>query len=159
MEINAQLIEEVILTHHTEERWRRRDLERIAWIQSPKMRKKSKAVRWLNQDYVDEELHPALLLLNEIGIPTQYSCAGVSALDEPEDHSLYAYVTLQETPSSTLFVHYLMEKMGHRVLIGYEPARKRYDLSSFFIQHNRSFCILFYHFALKWQQMIDRRNL
>lgn len=156
--INAQPMEEVILSHHKEECWRRRELERIAWIQAPKIRKKSKAVRWLNQDYVDEELHPTLLLLNEIGIATEYSCAGVSALDEPEDHSLYAYVTLPETPSSTLFVQNLMEKMGHRVLVSYEPDRRRYDLSSFFIQHNRSFCMLLYYFTLKWHQ-IDGSDL
>lgn len=150
MEINTQQIEDVILTHHTKEQWRRRYIERSDWIQAPKIRKKPKAVRWLNQDYVDEELHPALLLLNEIGIVTQYSCAGVSLLDEPEDHSLYAYVTLPESPSSTSFVRYLMDKMGHRVLVSYEPARKRYDLSSFFIQHNRSFCMLLYHYSLKW---------
>lgn len=36
--MNVQPIEEVILTHHTEERWRRRDLERMDWIHVPKIR-------------------------------------------------------------------------------------------------------------------------
>lgn len=150
--LQTEFLDEVILLDHREEHWHRRYLERIDWIEAPKVRKKLKTVRWLYKDFVDEELYPALLLMNEIGITTQYSCAGVSILDEPEDHSLYAYVTFSETPISTLFVQYLIENMRHRILITYESVRKRFDLSSFFIHHNRSFCMLLYHFSLKWHQ-------
>jgi hypothetical protein len=150
---HSQGATEVILSQYKEKHWYRRDAERITWVQTPKIRKKSKALKCLNEDYVDQELYPALQLLNQMGIITEYSCAGVSILDEPEDHSLYAYVTLPETHASTLFVQYMMKRMRHRLIVTYEPARQRFDLSSFFIKHNRSFCMSLYLFALEWHEV------
>ena len=45
---------------------------------------------------VDEELYPILISLQQAGLETEFSCAGVSPLDEPVDHSLYAYLTFSQ---------------------------------------------------------------
>ncbi|WP_274485291.1 hypothetical protein [Paenibacillus polymyxa] len=43
---------------------------------------------------------------------------------------------------SGAFVQWAMRYMLHRLLVVYELGRNRYDLSSFFLGHNRSFCQL-----------------
>ncbi|WP_025026974.1 hypothetical protein [Caldalkalibacillus mannanilyticus] len=126
--------------------------ERNSWLEVPKVSKKAKVVVKMGDTLVDQELYPALLILNQMGIQTEYSCAGVSVLDEPEDHSLYAYVTIFDSPQAQSFISYIQEKMSHRVLISFEQERNRYDLSSFFIQHNRSFCHALYLIASQFQK-------
>ncbi len=142
---------EQILSSHSKARWIRRRREIAEWEQREKLVKKPKKTVPFLYDEVDEELFPALLLLNDRGIVTQYSCAGVSMLDDPVDHSLYAYVTVVDTPESRAFIDYLQQNMRHRLLVTYEPERKRYDLSSFYIRHNRSFCFLLYRYAMCWK--------
>ncbi|WP_202914510.1 hypothetical protein [Paenibacillus antri] len=44
---------------------------------------------WLRRE---EELLPSLQYIRSINVITEFSCAGVSLKDDPEDHSLYAYV-------------------------------------------------------------------
>ncbi|WKL02273.1 hypothetical protein Q0F98_39560 [Paenibacillus amylolyticus] len=75
---------------------------------------------------------------------------GVSPLDEPVDHSLYAYVTLIQSEVSDQFVHYALRRMRNRLLVTLEAEKGRYDLSSFFIGHNRSFCWWMEHCALQF---------
>jgi hypothetical protein len=101
----------------------------------------------LGQVAVDAQLHTALTILKEMQIPTEFSCAGVSILDEPEDHSLYAYITFLMSEKTDRFIVLAKQQMKHRLLVTFEPARKRYDLSSFLIGNNRSFCILIQHCA------------
>lgn len=141
---------EIILSKHKAEHWLRRDAERKEWNQIPKQAIKPKAHKKLVDDEVDQELYDSLVLLNVLGIKTEFSCAGVSVLDEPEDHSLYAYITFLKTDTSTDFVEYLIKRMGHRLLLTYEPLKNRYDISSFFIKHNRSFCLLLHECSLKY---------
>lgn len=143
--------QEQVLSSHTKERWWRRRREVEEWEQREKGIKKEKLTLPFLNDEVDVELFPALSLLNSMGIVTEYSCAGVSELDDPVSHSLYAYVTLRESEAAQVFLAYLRGKMRHRLLVVYEPARRRYDISSFYIRHNRSFCFLLYHYALQWK--------
>jgi hypothetical protein len=145
-----KLVEEMILTSHKREQWTRRLREREWWIEIPKQKLRSKVVKWFEDDHVDIEIYPCLVTLNQKGIQTEYSCAGVSLLDDPVDHSLYAYVTLPEGEKTAAFVDYAIKNMRHRVLVAFDPKRKRYDLSSFFINHNRSFCMLLNHCAGKF---------
>jgi hypothetical protein len=140
-------VEEIILSSHKREHWTRRLDEREWWIEIPKQKVRPKVVKWFEDDHVDIELYSCLVTLNQKGIHTEYSCAGVSLLDDPVDHSLYAYVTLPEGEITTAFVDYAIKSMRHRVLVTFDPKRKRYDLSSFFIKHNRSFCMLLNHYA------------
>lgn len=141
---------EMILSKHKAEQWLRRDAERKEWDQTLKKAVKPKVLKKLAGVEVDQELYDSLVLLNNLGIKTEYSCAGVSVLDEPEDHSLYAYVTFLKTSRSTDFAEYLVKRMDHRLLLTYEPLKERYDISSFFINHNRSFCLLLHSFSLKY---------
>lgn len=134
--------EEQMVSHHTGDQWLRRERELAEWTQRMKRRKGCKRMAVLGGCEVDAELVPALAALWRIGIETEHSCAGVSPLDEPEDHSLYAYVTLPSSALADRFVEFAAGRMKHRLLVTFEPGRNRYDLSSFFIGHNRSFCLL-----------------
>lgn len=147
MEDQQKAIEEITLSSHLPAYWSRRKREVQAWILVEKMPKKEKEVVWLKDDFVDAELYTTLHMLNERGIMTEYSCSGVSVLDDPLQHSLYAYITLPKTKRSTDYVEYLLRRMRHRLLVTYEPMRNRYDISSFFIQHNRSFCFILERFT------------
>nr|WP_256257670.1 MULTISPECIES: hypothetical protein [unclassified Paenibacillus] len=120
----------------------RREQELETWVRAPKPRRRAKQTALLGNIQVDAELLGALTLLKRKGLHTEFSCAGVSLLDEPEDHSLYAYMTLAASASADRFVRLAMRRMKHRLLVTFEPARGRYDLSSFYIGHNRSFCRL-----------------
>lgn len=134
--------EELVVSRHDERRWLRRDLELAAWVRRAKPRRAAKRTALLGHVEVDAELLTALALLQAAGIRTEFSCAGVSLLDEPEQHSLYAYMTMHASPQAEAFVQFAMRRMRHRLLVTYEPARGRYDLSSFLIGHNRSYCLL-----------------
>ncbi len=138
---------ELLLSTHTSEQWRRRRQELHEWINRPKVRKQPKRTRLFGVTSVDEQLYPILIQLQKAGLETEFSCAGVSPLDEPVDHSLYAYLTFFASGPAEKFVNILMGTMRHRALITYEPARQRYDVSSFFIGHNRSFCLLLHRSA------------
>jgi len=151
-------MEEIILTPYSRDLWWRRENERRVWMESPKVRRREKKVKKFGNVEVDIELYPALTILNEYGITTEYSCSGVSVLDEPEDHSLYAYVTLPKTTASDHFIKYLIQRMGRRMIVTEEPKRQRYDISSFFIKHNRSFCLLLYYYSLEYIQLILTYN-
>ncbi|SDM85085.1 hypothetical protein SAMN04487897_101251 [Paenibacillus sp. yr247] len=133
---------EITLSQHTEAQWKRREEELIAWTARVKQRKHPKQTKLLGHFHVDAELFDALSLLLAKQVLTEYSCAGVSPLDEPEDHSLYAYITLIASARTERFVQLAMKRMNHRLLVTFEPGRNRYDLSSFYIGHNRSFCQL-----------------
>lgn len=134
--------DEVIISNQTNEQWNRRRIELGHWAEREKIRLFPKKVGLLDGVEVDIELLEALKLLNAVGILTEFSCAGVSPLDEPEEHSLYAYVTLLESQSTQEFIQYATQRMGRRLLVSYEPSHHRYDLSSFMLGQNRSFCLL-----------------
>lgn len=140
--INTGSDKELVLSHHSSEHWRRRELELSRWIQRPKIRRRSKRTVIAGEIELDAELFTALTLFRKLGIPTEFSCAGVSMLDEPEEHSLYAYITFIAMEKTERLVQLAMNRMRHRLLVTYEPERNRYDLSSFYIGHNRSFCLL-----------------
>ncbi|MDU5947245.1 MAG: hypothetical protein E6Z15_09235, partial [Paenibacillus macerans] len=91
--ISSKNEKEKVISVHSAERWQRRDLELTNWLRSVKQRKRAKQTVWLGNIEVDAEMFPALVCLKRIQIQTEFSCAGVSPLDEPEDHSLYAYIT------------------------------------------------------------------
>lgn len=133
---------EQVISRHSEHRWRSRESELARWAAIPKPKKRTKQVVWLGHAEIDAELLPALSLLKRMGIQTEFSCAGVSLLDEPEEHSLYAYITFPASARTEHFIRLAMERMKHRLLVTFEPGRNRYDLSSFYIVHNRSFCLL-----------------
>lgn len=134
--------DEIISGDQTPEQWKRRRAELGRWADREKVRRADKRFALLDGVQVDAELLAALRLLNGAGIKTEFSCAGVSPLDEPEEHSLYAYVTLVESETARAFVEYAAGRMGRRLLVSYEPSRRRYDLSSFMLGKNRSFCLL-----------------
>lgn len=140
--VNVDNDEEIVLTQQTVDQWRRRRRELDAWVSRDKLGRHPKQTILLDHVAVDAQLHRALTLLKEMQIPTEFSCAGVSILDEPEDHSLYAYITFLTSEKMDRFISLAKQQMRHRLLVTYEPARKRYDLSSFLIGHNRSFCML-----------------
>ncbi|CAM3593610.1 hypothetical protein [Marinicrinis lubricantis] len=133
---------EAVLSMHSKERWDRRKRELDEWIAVKKERKMPKKTRLFEGVPVDEQLYLALVCLQQAGIRTEYSCAGVSPLDEPEEHSLYAYVTFYAEGPAKRFTEIVLEYMKHRAVVTYEPEKNRYDVSSFFIGHNRSFCLL-----------------
>lgn len=133
---------EIIISQHSDALWRRRELELACWVQRAKPRRRAKQIAVLGNVEIDAELLAALTMFKRMDIPTEYSCAGVSLLDEPEDHSLYAYITFVATEKTERFVQFAMQQMRHRLLVVWEPSRNRYDLSSFFIAHNRSFGLL-----------------
>ncbi|NGZ75940.1 hypothetical protein [Saccharibacillus alkalitolerans] len=134
--------DEIIYSAQTPEQWKRRRAELGRWAEREKIRRSSKRTGLLDGVEVDAELLEALRLLNAAGVRTEFSCAGVSPLDEPEEHSLYAYVTLIDSESARAFVDRAMRRMGRRLLVSYEPSGRRYDLSSFMLGQNRSFCLL-----------------
>lgn len=140
--VSAKNEVEEILSFHSGQQWRRREEELAHWVRREKPRRKAKELKWLDETAVDAELYPALALFRKMEIRTEYSCAGVSLLDEPIDHSLYAYVTFFASEKTDCFVKLAMRIMKHRLLVTFEAARNRYDLSSFYIGHNRSFCLL-----------------
>ncbi|WP_424766898.1 hypothetical protein [Paenibacillus sp. sgz302251] len=133
---------ERIVSGHGEHHWSRREMELVRWIAISKPKKRPKQVVWLGNTEIDAELLPALSLFKRMGIATEFSCAGVSLLDEPEEHSLYAYITFPASARTETFIQLAMKRMRHRLLVTFEPGRNRYDLSSFYIGHNRSFCLL-----------------
>lgn len=147
--VNTGNQEELVCTQQTREQWKRRERELIAWVDRDKQVRLPKQTLPLGQldIIVDAELHGALTLLKQLHIPTEFSCAGVSILDDPENHSLYAYITLLASEQTDRFIQLAVQQMKHRLLVTYEPARCRYDLSSFYIGHNRSFCMLMEHCA------------
>lgn len=133
---------EIIVSRHSDLQWRRRRAELAEWMERPKVRRRAKQTAWIGPTEIDAELAGALSQFKRIGIATEFSCAGVSVLDEPEDHSLYAYITFISSPQADRFVQAAMAYMKHRLLVTFEPARGRYDCSSFLIGHNRTFCML-----------------
>ncbi|NMO97869.1 hypothetical protein [Paenibacillus lemnae] len=140
--------QEIQISSHTREQWIRRRQELGEWVERPKLRRHFKrTVPLQNGVHVDEELYNALNLLQQAGIKTEHSCAGVSLLDEPIDHSLYAYVTFYKSEAAERLISILEQVMRKRVLITFEPLTSRYDVSSFLIGHNRSFCLLLQHAA------------
>jgi hypothetical protein len=147
--VNTDNQEELVCTQQTREQWKRRERELIAWVDRDKQVRIPKQTLPLGQldIIVDAELHGALTLLKQLHIPTEFSCAGVSILDDPENHSLYAYITLLASEQTDRFIQLAVQQMKHRLLVTFEPARCRYDLSSFYIGHNRSFCLLMEHCA------------
>lgn len=140
--INQSDESEFVISLHGEQRWKRREEELSRWIVTPKQRKRAKQTVWFGGAEIDAELLPAMTLFKCLGIKTEFSCAGVSLLDEPEEHSLYAYITFPASARTDTFVKLAMKRMKHRLLVAYEPDRNRFDLSSFYIGHNRSFCLL-----------------
>lgn len=145
--IRSKSEEEQMVSVHSIERWKRRDLELINWLRCVKRRKRVKQTVLLGNIEVDAEMFPALVCFKRMQIQTEFSCAGVSTLDEPEDHSLYAYITMLASEKTDRFIQFAMGRMRHRLLVTFEPSRNRYDLSSFFIGHNRSFCLILQHCA------------
>ncbi|NHN30849.1 hypothetical protein [Paenibacillus agricola] len=139
--------EEIVLTEQTAEQWRRRRRELDTWVNRDKLGRLPKQTMMLDQVAVDAQLHKALTIFKEQQIQTEFSCAGVSILDEPEDHSLYAYITFLASEQTERFIALAKQQMKHRLLVVFEPGRKRYDLSSFLIGHNRSFCLQIEHCA------------
>ena len=148
------LVEEVRLTKHPLESWYKRAEELKVWLNTAKVKVREKALASFKGIEVDEEHLTTLQLLNEMGIQTEYSCAGVSLRDEPVDHSLYAYLTLIDSTEAARFVQFIREKMRHRIVITYEPKKLRFDLSSFYIKHNRSFCFLLQAYTLEYQETL-----
>ncbi len=138
------------ISRHAPSRCLRREKEVAEWVESPKQRRRPKRLALFDGVHVDEEMLPALQNMRDIGVVTEFSCAGVSLQDEPEEHSLYAYVTVFDSDRAQRFVQFLMRRMRHRILISYEPDRRRYDISSFYIAHNRSFCYLLAQSALRF---------
>lgn len=156
--MHGGLPDEIISGEHTPEQWKRRRMELERWADREKIRRSPKRLSELNGVEVDTELLEALRLLNESGVQTEFSCAGVSPLDEPEEHSLYAYVTLVESRAAQAFVDYAAVRMGRRLLVSYESSRRRYDLSSFMLGQNRSFCLLLENCAREYARGAYRKG-
>ncbi|WP_413033270.1 hypothetical protein [Paenibacillus xylanilyticus] len=131
---------EILLSQQPPHIWRRRKQELMHWTEREKHTILAKKTVVWNGVEVDAELLEALSLLQQAGVMTEFSCAGVSPLDEPVDHSLYAYVTLVQSETADQFVQYALKRMQNRLLVTLEVEKGRYDMSSFFIGHNRSFC-------------------
>ncbi|MFB9276986.1 hypothetical protein [Cohnella cellulosilytica] len=143
---------EKVISVHSPESWQRRETELASWLRRTKPRRRAKQTAHLGNIEVDAELLGTLTLLKRMNVQTEFSCAGVSLLDEPEDHSLYAYMTLFASEQAEQFVHFAMRQMRHRLLVTFEASRSRYDLSSFYIGHNRSFCLLLQRAAERFYQ-------
>lgn len=143
---------EKVISVHSAESWKRREAELESWLKRTKLRRRAKQTAHLGNVEVDAELLGALTLLKRMNVQTEFSCAGVSVLDEPEDHSLYAYMTLFASEQADRFVCLAMRQMRHRLLVTFEASRGRYDLSSFYIGHNRSFCLLLQRAAERFYQ-------
>ncbi|MBD2868480.1 hypothetical protein [Paenibacillus arenilitoris] len=147
---------EVVISEHNERRWRRREEELIRWSAAAKPRRRPKQTAYFGGAEIDAELLAALSLFKRMGIDTEFSCAGVSLLDEPEDHSLYAYITFPATDKTEAFVRLAQNRMKHRLLVTFEPGRNRFDLSSFYIGHNRSYCLLIERCAKQMMEQLER---
>ncbi|CAM4012908.1 hypothetical protein L1N85_09060 [Paenibacillus alkaliterrae] len=143
---------EIVLSSQTIHLWERRRIELAAWVDRDKLKIKDKLTVELEGFTVDAELCTALSIIRNLKIHTEFSCAGVSLVDDPFDHSLYAYITLSASERTERFVAFVQRLMKHRLLVTFEPGRKRYDLSSFFIGHNRSFCLLIQRCAEAYAQ-------
>ncbi|MDP1510760.1 hypothetical protein Q8I65_11160 [Paenibacillus ottowii] len=96
---------------------------------------------------IDAELHGTLCLLNRKHVVAEFSQAEVSIRDELEDHSLYAYITMKADERYGAFVQWAMRYNGIVCLSFTRLEHNRWDLSSFFLRHNRSFCQLMEHCA------------
>lgn len=129
MDLNEE--QEVLLSQQPAHLWRRRKLELMHWTEREKQTVAAKRTEIWNGVEVDAELVDALTLLHIAGVSTEFSCAGVSPLDEPVDHSLYAYVTLVQDEVADQFVTYALTRMRNRLLVTLESGTGRYDLSSF----------------------------
>ncbi|WP_327205146.1 hypothetical protein [Paenibacillus sp. Soil522] len=149
---------ELVLSSQTKALWERRERELYAWAKRDKRKKKDKHTVMLESFMVDAELYPVLSQLRRMQMTTEFSCAGVSLQDDPLDHSLYAYITLHTSEQTEAFVRFAAGYMKHRLLVSYEPARKRYDLSSFFIGHNRSFCLLMQRCTELYEQALTAKS-
>ncbi|MUG70342.1 hypothetical protein [Paenibacillus validus] len=158
MKKSTQNDDETIISHHSQTQWQRREQELACWVQRAKPRKRPKQTVILGNTPVDAELLMALTLLKRTRIQTEFSCAGVSLLDEPEDHSLYAYITITGSATADRFVQLALTRMRHRLFVTWEPRRNRYDLSSFFIGHNRSFCLLMQRCAEIFAELEDEQS-
>ncbi|WP_152381497.1 hypothetical protein [Paenibacillus brasilensis] len=143
--------EEIVLSLQKPALWNRRKLELVQWIERPKLKFAPKRTAFFHGCVIDAELYGTLCLLNRKHVATEFSCAGVSIWDEPEGHSLYAYITMKADERSGAFVQWAMRYMEHRLLVVYEPERNHYDLSSFFLGHNRSFCQLMEYCACSFE--------
>ncbi|WP_244163207.1 hypothetical protein [Paenibacillus pectinilyticus] len=99
---------EVTLSQHFKAQWHRRGEELLHWIAREKISIGNKRIAVFDNTVVDEQLLQALILLKQKGIVTEFSCAGVSLLDEVEDHSLYAYITLIGNENSHAFIQAAM---------------------------------------------------
>jgi hypothetical protein len=67
-------------------------------------------------------------------------------------------MTLMASDKTERFVQFAMRQMRHRLLVTFEPSRNRYDLSSFFIGHNRSFRFLLQRCAEAFLQLEKGTN-
>ncbi|MGG4186329.1 hypothetical protein ABEW24_23550 [Paenibacillus jamilae] len=92
--------------------WNRRKLELVQWTERPKLKLAPKKTAFFQGCMIDAELHGTLCLLNRKHVVTEFSCAGVSIWDEPEDHSLYAYITMKADERSGAFVQWAMRICG-----------------------------------------------
>lgn len=149
---------EMVLSDQPQTFWLRREQELEAWVRRDKRRLQPKRMVAFESFTADAELVPALSALRSLGIPTEYSCAGVSVLDDPFDHSLYAYITFYASENTERFVQFAAAFMKHRLLVTFEPGRSRYDLSSFFIGHNRSFCLLMQRCAEAFERLGEQHS-
>lgn len=129
--MNSYEEHEVLLSEQPAHLWRRRKLELMNWTERDKHTVSAKITEIWNGVEVDAELVNALSILRNAGVKTEFSCAGVSPLDEPVDHSLYAYVTLVQSEVADQFVNYALRRMRNRLLVTLEAEKGRYDLSSF----------------------------
>ncbi|WP_339272176.1 hypothetical protein MKY59_15640 [Paenibacillus sp. FSL W8-0426] len=143
--------QEVLFSNQPAHLWKRRRQELLQWTERDKTTVSPKRTTLWNGIEVDFELVSALDLMSQKGMLTEYSCAGVSPLDEPVDHSLYAYVTLVQNGAADQFVEFAMNRMRNRLLVTLDQLTGRYDLSSFFIGHNRSFCWWMQHCAARFE--------
>lgn len=143
--------QEVLLSNQPALLWKRRRQELQRWTERDKTTVSPKRTTLWNGIEVDFEMFSALDLMSQKGMRTEYSCAGVSPLDEPVDHSLYAYVTLVQNGAADQFVEFAMNRMRNRLLVTLDQPTGRYDLSSFFIGHNRSFCWWMQHCAARFE--------
>ena len=107
--------QEVLLSEQPTHLWRRRKQELLHWTERDKRTVSPKRTVIWNGVEVDAELVRTLSLLQEAGVQTEFSCAGVSPLDEPVEHSLYAYVTLIQSQAAEQFVNDAIVRMRNRL--------------------------------------------
>jgi hypothetical protein len=107
---NAKEEEQVISTHSANQ-WKRRKMELANWVRRPKHRRRAKQTAYLGNIEVDVELLQTLTLLKRMNIQTEFSCAGVSVLDDPENHSFYGYMTLIASDKTEKFMQLAIQHM------------------------------------------------